>query len=251
MARTTAEVAAALDAVIGPDPSDLRALPMPEPSWVGALDQPHVPISVAWSPTLGYAGVDAEVRSICDRAVSVLADAGARIIEIDSVFPEDPVGIWMTLTSAYQARTVEHLRGTTAWQRLDPGLLAVIEIGQKVTGTQFVKAIDDCHRLNLRLIRLFHDCRLLVTPTVASVAPLLGEPGLINGQPDLNWVRFTYPFNLTRSPAGTVCVGFSSSGLPVGLQLIGPQHADLVVLRAMAAVEQAMQLDPVAPMAIS
>jgi Asp-tRNA(Asn)/Glu-tRNA(Gln) amidotransferase A subunit family amidase len=37
----------------------------------------------------------------------------------------------------------------------------------------------------------------------------------------------------------------------VGLQLIGPQHADLVVLRAMAAVEQAMQLDPVAPMAIS
>lgn len=251
MARTTAEVAAALDAVIGPDPSDLRALPMPEPSWVGALDQPHVPISVAWSPTLGYATVDTEVREICDRAISVLSDSGARIIEIDSVFPEDPVGIWMTLTSAYQARTAAHLRDTTAWQRLDPGLLAVIEIGEQVTGPQFVKAIDDCHRLNLRLIQLFHDCRLLVTPTVASVAPLLGEPGLINGEPDLNWVRFTYPFNLTRSPAGTVCAGFSSSGLPVGLQLIGPQHADLVVLRAMAALEQAMELDPVAPSATS
>jgi len=247
MARTTEEVAAALDAVIGPDPSDLRSLPMPEPSWLGALDQAHVPITVAWSPTLGYAPVDAEVRSICEAAVTVLANAGARIIEIDSVFPEDPAGIWLTLTSAYEARTVEHLRGTPAWERLDPGLLAVIEIGEKVTGTQLVKAVDDCHRLNLRLIRLFHDCRLLVTPAVASLAPVLGEPGIINGEPDLNWVRFTYPFNLTRSPAGTVCAGFSASGLPVGLQLVGPQHADLVVLRAMAALEQALQLDPIAP----
>src|SRR5260370_36074566 len=53
MARTTGEVAAALDAVIGPDPSDLRSLPMPEPSWVGALDQAHVPIAVAWCPAPG------------------------------------------------------------------------------------------------------------------------------------------------------------------------------------------------------
>jgi aspartyl-tRNA(Asn)/glutamyl-tRNA(Gln) amidotransferase subunit A len=84
--------------------------------------------------------------------------------------------------------------------------------------------------------------RLLITPTVAAPAPVSGRPGEINGTEDLNWVRFTYPFNLTRSPAGTVCAGFTPSGLPVGLQLIGPQHGDLVVLRAMAAIEAALDL---------
>jgi aspartyl-tRNA(Asn)/glutamyl-tRNA(Gln) amidotransferase subunit A len=50
-------------------------------------------------------------------------------------------------------------------------------------------------------------------------------------------VQFTYPFNLTRSPAGTVCAGVTSGGLPVGLQVVGPQHGDQVVLRTLAALE--------------
>jgi aspartyl-tRNA(Asn)/glutamyl-tRNA(Gln) amidotransferase subunit A len=53
---------------------------------------------------------------------------------------------------------------------------------------------------------------------------------------------------MTRSPAGTVCVGFTDAGIPVGLQLVGPQHGDLVVLRAMAAIETALGLDPIAPL---
>ena len=57
----------------------------------------------------------------------------------------------------------------------------------------------------------------------------------------------TYAFNMTRSPAATVCVGLSSDGLPVGLQLVGPQHADLVVIRAAAALEAALGFDAVAP----
>jgi aspartyl-tRNA(Asn)/glutamyl-tRNA(Gln) amidotransferase subunit A len=151
------------------------------------------------------------------------------------------------LTNAFLARSVEDFRDTPLWERIDPGLRASADVGLKVTGVELVKAIDECHRLNLRLVRLFHDVRLLVTPATAAIAPLSGQPGVINGDADLNWVRFTYPFNLTRSPAGTVCAGFSPGGLPVGLQLIGPQHGDLVVLRAMAALEQALALDPVAP----
>ncbi len=68
----------------------------------------------------------------------------------------------------------------------------------------------------------------------------------MNGVEDPNWVRFTYPFNMTRSPAATVCVGVTEKGLPVGLQLIGPQHADLVVLRSAGALEAAIGFDQVA-----
>ena len=113
-----------------------------------------------------------------------------------------------------------------------------------------VKVFDECHDMNLRLVELFHDVRLLVTPTTAGPAPPLnlGGAGLVNGEVDPNWVRFTYPFNMTRSPAATVCAGLTGAGLPVGLQLIGPQHGDLVVLRSAAALEAAIGFDEVAPL---
>jgi aspartyl-tRNA(Asn)/glutamyl-tRNA(Gln) amidotransferase subunit A len=60
-------------------------------------------------------------------------------------------------------------------------------------------------------------------------------------------VQYTYPFNMTRSPAGTVCAGFTSDGLPVGLQVVGPQHADVAVMRALTLLEDLLALDPVAP----
>ena len=84
---------------------------------------------------------------------------------------------------------------------------------------------------------------------MAAVPPprSLGGSGLINGAPDFNWVKFTYPFNMTRSPAASVTAGLSASGLPVGIQLVGPQHGDLVVLRSAAALEQAIGFDQVAP----
>jgi len=248
MARRLADIVLALDQVIGPDPSDLRSLPMPEPSWLGALDDAHVPMRIAWSPTLGYANVDSEVREICERGVRVLADLGAEVTEVDSVFAEDPVFDWLKLTSVYCLRVLEPYRDTPLWERIDPGLRMQVEMFGNISGVELVKAEDSCHRLNWRLVQLFHDVRLLVTPTTAAPPPLSGKPGVINGQEDMNWVRFTYPFNMTRSPAATVTVGFTSTGLPVGLQLVGPHHGDLVVLRAAAALEAAVGLDAVAPL---
>ena len=64
-----ADVVAALDVAVGPDPSDLRSLPRPEASWPATLNDPKVPSRIAWSPTLGYAPLDDEVRAICTRAV--------------------------------------------------------------------------------------------------------------------------------------------------------------------------------------
>ena len=69
--------------------------------------------------------------------------------------------------------------------------------------------------MNLRLVELFHSCRILVTPTCSAVAPFADEmTSSVNGDDTANWVQFTYPFNMTRSPAATVCVGMSSGGLP-------------------------------------
>src|SRR3954468_8124269 len=124
MASRTSDIAYALDAVIGPDPTDLRSLPMPEPSWVGAVESAHVPMKVAWSPTLGYAPLDAEVRAVCERALGVLSDLGAEIVPIPTVFDEDPILPWLTMVSAYLLRSLGHLRDTEHWELVDPLLAA-------------------------------------------------------------------------------------------------------------------------------
>ena len=248
MARRIIDIAFALDAVIGPDPADVRSLPMPEPSWWEALRPPGVPIKVAWSPTLGYAPVDSAVRSACESALGALDDLGSEIEVVETVFDEDPVPAWMTLACSYLLHAIEPFRGTDAWERVDPGVRAVAEWAASLSALDVVRAEDQCRRLNLRLVELFRHVRLLVTPTTAATAPLSGEVGMIDGVPDLNWVRFTYPFNLTRSPAATVCAGLTGEGLPVGVQLVGPQHADVAVLRAAATLEGALGLDAVTPL---
>lgn len=128
-------------------------------------------------------------------------------------------------------------------------LRAIVDSAESTTALQLIEAMDRCHLMNVTLVDLFHRVRLLVTPTVAAEPPplALNGAGHINGEVDYNWVKYTYPFNMTRSPAATVCVGLTAAGLPVGLQLVGPQHADLVVLRSAAALEQALGFDEVAP----
>ena len=249
MARRLSDVVAALDVAVGPDPSDLRSLPRPEASWMAAIEDPRPPRKVAWSPTLGYAEVDAEVLAICERAVEVMASLGTEVVEIDRVFDKDPVDEWLTLSGVYNLRTHADIRGTSMWDQVDPVLAMVIDGAADTSALDLVRAEDTCHQLNLRLVELFHDVRLLITPTMAAVPPprSLGGSGLINGTPDFNWVKFTYPFNMTRSPAASVCAGLSASGLPVGIQLVGPQHGDLVVLRSAAALEAAIGFDTLAP----
>ena len=242
MARSIHDVAAALEVVIGPDQSDLTSLPKPEASMLEAVSNAHLPVRVGWSPTLGYAEVDDEVLSACEAALSKLDDLGIEVVEIPVVFDADPVDAWLTIVSSALARSLGHLRDDPRYGQVDPVLQAIVEMGRGYDAVELIRALDAAHELNLALVERFHSVRLLLTPTTAGVTPPteLGGLGLINGSSELNWVRFTYPFNLTRSPAATVCVGRSSSGVPIGLQIVGPQHADLAVLRAAAALEDAI-----------
>lgn len=249
IARRMEDVVTALDAVVGPEPSDLRSLPRPDVSWRDALHDPRVPVRVAWSPTLGFAEVDREVLAVCERALGALEELGADIVEIPTVFDSDPVGDWLTIVGVCTLRTVEPRWDTPARERMDPLLAGIVESARSVTAVELVRIVDECYRMNQRLVDLFRDTRLLITPTTAGVAPPieLGGSGVVNGVQTPNWVRFTYPFNMTRSPAASVCAGLTPSGVPVGLQLVGPQHADVAVLRAAAALEAALDVDTIAP----
>jgi aspartyl-tRNA(Asn)/glutamyl-tRNA(Gln) amidotransferase subunit A len=156
------------------------------------------------------------------------------------VFDEDPALGWFQLVSACNDRTLGALRGTPDWELVDPGLASTADYGARLTARDVVDALDAAHTMNLRLVELFHRSSLLLSPTVAGQTPTIGSS-------DPTWVGCTYPFNMTRSPAGTVCAGFTSDGMPVGLQIVGPQHGDVAVLRLMAVLEAVLAIDNIPP----
>ena len=81
--------------------------------------------------------------------------------------------------------------------------------------------------------QLFENYDLLLTPTLPTEA-FLAEgpiPTELDGE-RFNAIAFTYPFNFTGHPAASVRAGFSDTGLPCGLQIVGPRFRDDIVLRA-------------------
>ncbi len=90
--------------------------------------------------------------------------------------------------------------------------------------------------LNRVLWEFFDRFDLLLTPTMPTEAFAAKgpPPSEIEGVPIplLGAVAFTYPFNLSGHPAATLSAGLTHSGLPAGIQIIGPRHGDALVLRA-------------------
>ena len=249
MTRLIRDQVLALDSVIGPEPTDLRSLPMPDDSWIDAVEDVHVPHRVLWSPTLGYAEVDPEVLAVCEDAVRRLEARGTEVVLVDDVFDEDPGLDWLSLSLAANLRTIAAADPDgSRWDDLDPALATMLGWARgHATVTTALEVQDLAHRLNVRLVEVLHQAPLLLTPTVAGQTPLGDAYGTVAGAPDPSWVRFTYPFNLTRSPAGSVCAGFTADGMPVGLQVVGPQHGDQAVLRALAVLEETIGADTRCP----
>jgi aspartyl-tRNA(Asn)/glutamyl-tRNA(Gln) amidotransferase subunit A len=224
-----------LDVISGPDSRDWSALPPPPPA-------PPVDVRdlrIAFSPSLGFARVDPEVAAIVERAAGVFADLGARVEVADPGFA-DPVEAFHVLWFSGAAKSVEAL---TAGQRaeLDPGLREICEEGERMSAIDYLTATA-CRMELGRLMGRFHeDHDLLLTPTLPIPAFEAGRevPAGSASPRWTSWTPFTYPFNMTQQPAASVPCGFTADGLPVGLQVVGPRHADARVLAACRAFEQA------------
>ncbi|MFU8816830.1 MAG: amidase, partial [Pseudomonadales bacterium] len=242
------DLALTLDCVMGDEPSDIFGLPHPGCSFRAALDAANAPPAVVWSPTMGYAEVDAEILAACSAFVAKLAGSGVAVVERATIWDQDPSSDWFVFWATLRARAQGHLMGSPAWERIDEGLRATIEWGMKFTGIDYARAMDTCHSLNLRLEAAFADAPFIVTPTLSGQAPRQGAAGgQINGEVATEWVSFTTGLNMTRNPAGTVCVGYTRSGLPIGLQVIGRQRDDLGVLKTLCFFEDIAALPPMAP----
>lgn len=239
--RTVRDAALMLEILAGPDERDRNSLPAEGTGYLRLLESGIRGLRVAWSPTLGYAPVDPEVRALAEAAARRFADLGCEVEEADPGFP-DPHAAWVALFyGGLGARVAGYL---PEWRdRIDPGLLKIVDQFRDLSAYQFVQALFERAALWDTVRRFFARYDLLLTPTIAVPPFELGivGPSEVAGKPvgPLGWTPFTYPFNLTGQPAASVPCGFTASGLPVGLQIVGRRYAETTVLRASAAFEAA------------
>ena len=247
MTRRIADTAFALDVCVGPHPTDAFSLPRSGSPWFEAANAPRLPTRVVYSPTMGFATVDSAVAAACEAAIGQLESAGVEVIVMDDIWADDPLMPWYVTWSSLRARAQGHLVDTHYWKKIDPTLRDQIEAGLATSGLDIIGAIDSIHDLNLQLDRAFEQAPILVTPMCSGQTPAIGHGGLVDGEESESWVSFSYGFNLTRNPAGTVRCGFAPDGMPVGLQVVGRQLADVAVIQTMAAFEEIFGIEQVAP----
>src|SRR5215216_3794727 len=247
MARTVTDVALLLDVMAEPDARDWSALPPPEASFLDGLENGVRGMRVAFSAGLGHVDVDPEVAELVARAAEAFGDLGAHVEAVDPGFA-DPRETFDVLWSAGAAAAMPGL-GDPPLDALDPGLAEVVELGRSHTVLDYLAASRRRDELGILMSRFHEDWDLLLTPTLPLAAFEAGRE-VPKGLPDRHWpswTPFTYPFNLTQQPAASVPCGFTSEGLPVGLQIVGPRHRDAQLLHAARAYEASHPPPTLAP----
>ncbi len=237
--RTVADAALMLDVLTLPDGRDWYALPYHRLDYKAGLDLGIRSLHVAYSPNLGYVDVDPEVAAAVKEGVGILAELGATVEEVDPGF-DNPLECFNTHWYVASARLLERFSEQQR-ELMDPGFLEIAAEGAACSLSHYLTAVDDRVELGRTMNALHETYDLLVTPTLPVPAFRAGDPVADPKSQDRwpDWTPYTYPFNLTGQPACSVPCGFTKSGLPIGMQIVGPQFSDPLVLRVASAFETA------------
>ena len=245
MSRTVADTAMLLQVLAGPDHRDPVSMRETPPDFAARLDDGVSGWRIAWSPDLGYAGVDPEVVRVTEMAARVFEELGA-VVEAPNLAIEDPFQAFWDVFATASYTSYGHLLEEQREQFTYYGLRA-FEHGAEVTGADLSRALLRVDQLRRQMETFFDDYDLLLTPTMAVPAfPVEERPAVIGGKevdPFWGYLPFTFPINMTGQTAASVPCGFSespdSAGMPIGLHLVGPRGAEDKVLQACAAFERA------------
>ncbi|MDV6011728.1 amidase [Haloechinothrix sp. LS1_15] len=238
MARTVDDVALLLDVLALPDYRDPTALPPPFGAYREATRRDVRGINAAYSPTLGYVDVDQEVAALVDDAVRLLGETGVHVDEVDPGF-EDPLEPFDVLWSAGAAKWLSKFPEGSA-EKVDPGLRALWDRGLTHSALDYLGANEARVELGIAMGEFHSRYDVLITPMMP-IRPFEAGHDVPPGSGYRSWpewTRFSYPFNMTQQPAISVPTGFTSDGLPAGLQIVGPRHSDDLVLAVARLVQE-------------
>ncbi|SIS12266.1 amidase [Williamsia sterculiae] len=239
LCRTVADVVTVMKVLAGPDPRDRHSIPTSDVEWEPAVGETVRGLRVALSLDFGYLAVDPEIRTIVGRAVETLRSTlGCEVTTADPGWPE-PGTEFAALIMSETDLTGMRAMVDEVGDQMSPHLVELVTTDW--TAEDFTHANMWRKAVVNRMARFMADHDVLITPTTSVAAFPVGVQGptVIDGRSvtDTAWQGFTFPANLSGQPAISVPAGLTSTGLPVGMQIIGRHLDDATVLRLASAWE--------------
>jgi aspartyl-tRNA(Asn)/glutamyl-tRNA(Gln) amidotransferase subunit A len=238
MTRSVQDAALMMRVLSLPDARDTMSLPYQPISWT-ELARPIKGLRIGLMLDAGWGlPVEPEVRSAVEAAASAFAAAGARVEPLAPFMTRAMIDgmdrfwrcrSWMDISALPPERQAKVLPFIREWARGGEGL----------TGEQVFTGFSQMGVMREAAVAACQPFDFVLTPT-APIAAFAAELPCPTNDPTLPFehIAFTLPYNMSEQPAASINCGYTSGGLPIGLQIVGHRHDDLGVLQLARAWEQ-------------
>jgi aspartyl-tRNA(Asn)/glutamyl-tRNA(Gln) amidotransferase subunit A len=259
-ARTVEDCAIMLQAMAGYDPKDSTSANVPVPDFRAALTGDIRGLRVGIPKEYAVDGIDSEIMKIWDQGKDWLRAAGAEIVDISLPHSKYALPVYYIIAPAECSSNLARYDGVRYGLRVEGEDLIEtyqntraagfgdevkrrIMIGTYVLSSGYYDAYYTKAQKVRRLIaedfaKAYEKCDVILAPTAPSAAFAIGEKQDDPIQMYLNDI-FTIPASLAGLPGMSVPAGLSSTGLPLGLQIIGRAWDEATVLRTGQMIERA------------
>lgn len=259
-ARNVRDCALATQAICGADPNDATSVDQAAPNFEAVLGRSIKGLRVGIPKEYFIAGLDREVKDSIDKALKVLEGLGATVVEISLPHTELAVAVYYILAPAEASSNLARYDGIRYGHRAqgDLDLKSLYarsrsegfgrEVQRRILVGTYVLSSGyyDAFYLKAQKVRSLiaqdfsnafaQQCDVIAAPTAPTLPFKIGEK--VN-DPLTMYLEdiFTVPVNLAGLPGMSIPCGFSASGLPIGLQLIGKQWDEATLFQVASAYE--------------
>jgi amidase len=249
MARSAGDVAAILGVVAGSDSNDPTTLKVSVPNYASQIRDDIRGLRIGVDRAFATEGVHEEVVAALSETEATFIELGADVREVTGPFSDYMLDVFLVLCSTEAAVTHKKTYPVHAAEYGNE-LAELIERGRQTSALQLAESLQERIRLVDSVFTMFREVDLLLTPTLPFPVPRLDSidfkrmtvaRGSAGSDPEDLYsacLRFTSLFNCAGNPAISFPAGFSSSGMPIGMQLAGRQLEEELLLRTVHAFQK-------------
>lgn len=236
MCRTVADTALLLSIIAGYDPHDSSSVAVSIPNYTDALRSRVSAVRIGIPRSAFYDKLDPPIERAITEALKQLRSLTNDVREVSLEPIPNTTASNIVLAENYAFHEQRFVKTPELYQ---PSIRRNLQQGSKVTTSAYVQSRREVDIVRRLVGKVFSNVDLLVTPTTVIPPPTI--EGAIRGglELELEMIRNTSPFNVYGLPTISIPCGFTSSGLPIGMQITGPRFGEAKVLALAHAYEQA------------
>lgn len=241
LTRTVRDAALVLNAIAGPDPRDDSSSRHPTVDYVPDDEASIRGLRIGFPENFLFDRLDTDVESAVRGAIARATSVGATVrpVRVPDMNAINAVARLILLAEA--SATLEPSMADRT--RFGADVIALLDQGRILPATDYINAQRLRRKLTREFSEVWRQADCLILPTTPNTAPRLGDRTIRLGGVDeevrIATTRLVRGFNLLGLPALSMPCGMSASGLPAGLQIVGPAFDEALILRVGAALEDA------------